>query len=732
MSMVTQGKVNKLETHYPQTTMQIGIHVLSESEAFLESEKEIVRMKGDQFALLRQEVLPYLNGFYSIRDIFPKVEKVMRKEDLTAFLELLTKKGYLHWKEERAVHRPIYFVGEGRLAASWVHHFLKNNLPFTRVSLHYWKAELSQMDEQGWVVVASDLPQDPFFFQLSDWCVAQERSFLFMGLEHNQEAFIGPLWSHEEVNACYRCLQMRLEMNDPKRKEWKKLRSLQEQEQSPPLVQTRSSTYISDVVREAWQAWSGYHAEKKVHITDHVLWKGDGKSDKWNKHRILPVPTCSACGERAYKEIERIKAKNDILGAVDEKVGLVNRIVDMNKDSGERACYAASVLADLGQISSTFRQRTGAGAGENRTVAQAAAVGEGLERFAASLYDPEQLIWASWKEIARDREALHPSSFQFYSAKQLEQQNFRFQAIDEDSPLRWTKTYDWATKQDVWVPAALVYLPYRYRKGEARIMPAISTGLAAGPNLEAAVLTSLYEVIERDAFCHSWLFQLPSRVIAEEWTKSSQVYGENQQGVIRLYDLSIDLPLPAMFVTLEREQVFAIGGACRLDPVQAINKAWLEANQSVIYIQELLHAYREWELDEDFHTVDSFQKHAILYSKYPHLKKQVPYLLNGDYMKGLVQRQKGSYQLFKGEKQEELEKVVAILGERELPVLVKECTTPDLKKLGVHVTRVLIPGFQHLMGNHQYRLLGNPRTREVGRSLPLLDQALNPYPHPFP
>jgi ribosomal protein S12 methylthiotransferase accessory factor len=202
-----------------------------------------------------------------------------------------------------------------------------------------------------------------------------------------------------------------------------------------------------------------------------------------------------------------------------------------------------------------------------------------------------------------------------------------------------------------------------------------------------------------------------------------------------VYDLSLDIPLPTIFVTMQarNNSAITVGGACRLNPVKAVEKAMLEAAQSFPYIANLMKTIGvKWESDSKFDTVDSFQKHAIFYTKYPLLREKAGYIVDPNAPANLELRPPNSYQHVQGTTAEELKMVSELLYRHGHRILVVDVTTPDLKKAGVHVVRVTVPGFQHLMGFHRYRLLGTKRLDEVAAALGHRLEETNPYPHPFP
>ena len=81
---------------------------------------------------------------------------------------------------------------------------------------------------------------------------------------------------------------------------------------------------------------------------------------------------------------------------------------------------------------------------------------------------------------------------------------------------------------------------------------------------------------------------------------------------------------------------------------------------------------------------------------------------------------------------DELSALVAAVAATGQEVVAVELTSPDIADLGLHVVRVIVPGFHPLQMGHSNRCLGGDRLAAdlwvAGRG-PDDD---NPYPHPFP
>jgi ribosomal protein S12 methylthiotransferase accessory factor len=86
----------------------------------------------------------------------------------------------------------------------------------------------------------------------------------------------------------------------------------------------------------------------------------------------------------------------------------------------------------------------------------------------------------------------------------------------------------------------------------------------------------------------------------------------------------------------------------------------------------------------------------------------------------------------------DIELCVEMLREAGKEVVVVDITTPDIRDVGLHVVRVLIPGLVPLHGNHSFQYLGAPRLHEIPYIMGWDKQGwtpeagLNRMPHPFP
>ncbi len=138
-----------------------------------------------------------------------------------------------------------------------------------------------------------------------------------------------------------------------------------------------------------------------------------------------------------------------------------------------------------------------------REAAEAAAIGEALERYSGSFVPGERLVVASADQLGPS--AVDPERFALFSAAQHAAAGFPFAPFRRDTVVSWVDGFAVPSGEHAYLPAQLVFMPWRDAvAGETRIGHTTSSGLACAPTLEEAVLTGLLELIERDAFMLVW------------------------------------------------------------------------------------------------------------------------------------------------------------------------------------------------------------------------------------
>lgn len=423
--------------------------------------------------------------------------------------------------------------------------------------------------------------------------------------------------------------------------------------------------------------------------------------------------------------------KQDLMDAVDNEVGIITELkTESLKKMGVDIYVSVSTTTDYSIYNPNMFAQSNSGAGFDKRSAEYSAVGESIERLAAGCFNPKQTL-CTWKEL--EGEAVHPEKFILFSKEQYSYNSFPYNNFSENTKLRWTKSINLGSWTEEYVPLSLVKLPYKSMKLEERISPAISTGLALGRSKEEAILSGIFEVVERDAFTISWFLKLePNKKLRiEDYIPNfSNICSNNY--ICNVYDISIDNLFNSILVTIhdKTSNNFMIGAATRFTVEEAVKKAFLEAAQGITYVEMLVRNYKDHKLIEDFNKINSFQKHAAFYSIYPEMRKKVGYLLNENYE--FEERKNSGFRIENSSDMNNKEKLniaIETVKNSGFSVNYIDITTAELKNLEVEAARIIIPGLQSLHGTHAYRFLNTKRLKKFGLEN---DKELNKYPHPFP
>lgn len=390
------------------------------------------------------------------------------------------------------------------------------------------------------------------------------------------------------------------------------------------------------------------------------------------------------------------------------------------------------------------------GIGETSEQAFLSACGEALERYASSVVPISRLVLASYEElVSRGERALDPGRFELFASFQYAQKSFAYEPFERNSPVRWVKGNSLFSGEEVWVPAAFVYMPYMYEYGkEARINHTTSTGLAFHFDPLAAWKTGLCEVVERDAFSIVWWTRIsPDEVdLASVDDQKICRFLDEKLGFlrkkIRVFQLPTDTGFFVFLGLFEESETEAqkaevpalcMGAAAGLDAETALYKVLLEVVQTwkfAIYLKKQNESREKkkvftgnWD-DEIFDFADG----VLLYS-YPEFKEAVDFLKKGKRISFAEAKRKGGFASF-GE-------AVSSLHEQGFEPVVVDITPEDIRLGGGYVSRVVIPGMVSLNGAHRYRFWGGRRLLSFPKKMGLVDhelsfEELNPYPHPFP
>ena len=369
-------------------------------------------------------------------------------------------------------------------------------------------------------------------------------------------------------------------------------------------------------------------------------------------------------------------------------------------------------------------QHVGGGSGTSASEARAAAIGEAVERYAASHADA--LVVATARELGAA--AVDPARFALFTARQYARAGFPYVPFDRDTRIAWVAGRSLPDGAHAWLPAQLVYLVLD--RDEPRICRATSSGLACHDDPAEAVLRALLEVLERDAFMITWNARLSWPRL--DWTGNRALESFVRTRLrptgleVRAIDLGAFWDVPCV-LGVARSSVggtapLGVGAAAATTVERAVEKALDEA----VRVRTWAHALRVHAAGATG-PIRDFDDHVGFYAD-PANAPRAAFL-------------DASSETRRVEDVEALPAgaVVAIcerLAQRGASAYAVDVTSPDVCAAGLSVVRVVVPELCALDVEHDARMLGGRRLYEephrLGMRGPLGEDDVNPDPHPFP
>jgi ribosomal protein S12 methylthiotransferase accessory factor len=414
---------------------------------------------------------------------------------------------------------------------------------------------------------------------------------------------------------------------------------------------------------------------------------------------------------------------------VDPRFGIVTAIKMPRLDAGDPPVRVAEShparLIGGGEIEGL---NEGGGAALGADLAAVKAIGESLERYCAA-FPRVPLRRASWSEL--DSDATAPEAFALFSESQYSSPGFPFQRFDHTTRVSWVEGRALLGEQPRWVPAPFVHLPHRRAEGEPTVTTSISTGLAAGPSRVATTASALLEVVERDAFMLTWRHRITTPLVdlgsLGSGTEARLVAALGSSGMrCRARLITQDIPLPVVVVVLQGrtpvQPAAVIGAGAAAQPRRAIRLALEEACLSLFGINRLRRDIGEQVGKVPVERLSSLASQSTAFAVRPDLVEAAPWLFGaaGDAetltLAALEQR-------FAAVASGSLDSLVDALGDFAEKGAIVDCTTPDVRDVGVCVVRVVIPELRPLDHDAGAPHLGGRRW---------FDQPVHTGPHPFP
>ena len=263
------------------------------------------------------------------------------------------------------------------------------------------------------------------------------------------------------------------------------------------------------------------------------------------------------------------------------------------------------------------------GKGFTTRAAWISCVGEAVERYSAGRWSPDELVMATRAELPGD--AVDPRDLVLYEPERYD--DLPYAPYADETRLAWLTGCSLTDASEIWVPAIAALMEFTVGDSSEFLFPITSNGLAAGPTLQAAVTSAIFEVLERDAFMITWSNQLPARRLDGATHPDADVrdlvLGYRRRGVrLELFELPTDHPVCVVMGVAFQEGGFGgpaatVGLGAHVDPARAARQAVLEVGQVRPAFRERARgpdAGRIAELAGDPQLVTTMEDHSLLYA----------------------------------------------------------------------------------------------------------------------
>jgi len=507
----------------------------------------------------------------------------------------------------------------------------------------------------------------------------------------NNEALIGPLTLPNRAG-CWRCAFERISA----------ARANSESATESLLSPDEISEKITPVLIREIQAINALSLEQSP-LVDHVLAVDFSTRDE-SLHKVIPLARCDVCGgAAAFPSIARKRVRlspedspetilEALEGWVDRRTGVISDLF-IEPPNDPRLMLPIIAMAAPPHVvekdGSLHRLPAGWGKGLTISGAVLSAVGEAIERYSASVIDPEKIVWKRLDEL--EGEVLHPRDLCLFSDEQYDRDDFPYVRFDSSIPHPWVLGSWLNNGKHVWLPAMFVLLSIELHR-EQLIAQGTSNGLAASSSKDDAALRAILELLERDAFMSTWLTASPTQRIQLDDTfdpllrtvlEGIEVLG----ATVEVYRLPASvIGTTVLCLALgdgDQYPGVTFGLGCDLDPRGALRQAVLELGQTGPYLRRMMRS-KTLKPAEDPSGVREMLDHAAYYflkeraSAFDCLRSQETISLRE--MKSVAKRS--------------LEDCKAALDEASVRVALVDVTSADVATGPFSVMRAVSPDLQ--------------------------------------
>jgi ribosomal protein S12 methylthiotransferase accessory factor len=369
------------------------------------------------------------------------------------------------------------------------------------------------------------------------------------------------------------------------------------------------------------------------------------------------------------------------------------------------------------------------GSGLTAEDAMVPALVEGLERYSTGVCRDEQFIFASAAELGA--KSLNLDEVPRCSDRELAHPKCPLILPDKQKPIRYVQGLSLLDGRPVYVPAVMAYSYVVNIQPAERFWLPISTGCGGHSSYGDALLSGIYEVIERDAISIVWLQKLPlSRIevdvqpplLAPLWESFLSGSSHVQTS---FFDATLDLGVPTVYAVqrslMNQHAATLLACSSSHSIVNALAKTIRDLAMMNAAFRQTRPVPESW---DDF----SEPMHGAAYMGHFDRRHAFDFLLKSP------RTTKLSVLMRSDPQDRSLRHLLNVLRKKELSAYAVDLSTDEAVRSGIRIVRVIIPGLQPLSFRYRARFLGHSRLYQLPRQMgfPVLAEGeLNNFPQPF-
>lgn len=387
--------------------------------------------------------------------------------------------------------------------------------------------------------------------------------------------------------------------------------------------------------------------------------------------------------------------------------------------------YNTNILPGIGTEFMVNKEYYEAGYGRAYSINSAKYISylEAVERYASVFY-PYKInsIYDSFNNL---NSAINPEIFILPTSHKN-----NFKRYSHDLKIYWTQAESLKEKKNVLIPEQLTVYGdsfFRNKNKKNRFIYDSSNGVALGGSYKEAIITGIFEIIERDNFLTTWYgYTKPRKIYISNLSNSIKElidYIVKRGYKVDIYDITMEIEIPCYWVLIRNfnnnVHMFSYNSsACHININKAIKNALLEAIVGINVHNENNKKNGIIDVEE----VTSFEDHVQYYN---HKRRNHIYnkLISSEYMNNKFDVSiKITYK-------DLLDKIL----KQYKDIYIVNLTSKKMRDHNLYCVKVIIPGMLPMTFGVQNERVSISRINKERKRLnknTLTD--LNTFPHPFP